>query len=147
AGAQVALDNVWRLGLGAGYQRSTIDTATGANSDGEMAQGGVALKYNPGPLLLAGVVNAGHGWYETNRWMSFGGFTGATQASSDIGLVNGGLRAAYVLGSPHLYFKPMIDFDVTRLDLGGFSEGGVTAAALSVEGTAQTVYTIAPSLE
>jgi len=34
AGAQVALDPVWRFGFGAGYQTSELDTATNATSDG-----------------------------------------------------------------------------------------------------------------
>jgi hypothetical protein len=56
AGAQVALDQVWRVGVAVGYQSSTLETSTGAKSDGKQAQAGVALKYNPGPLLLAGTL-------------------------------------------------------------------------------------------
>ena len=118
AGAQVALDNVWRLGLGAGYQTSSLGTATNATSEGQMAQAGVALKYNPGPWLLAGVVSGGHGWYDTSRPMAFGGFSGTATSSSGIDIMNGGLRLAYVFGSPELYFKPMVDAAATRLDLG-----------------------------
>ena len=40
-----------------------------------------------------------------------------------------------------------MDAAVTRLDLSGFTETGGGAANLSVRGTDQTVYTIAPSLE
>src|SRR6185503_8406106 len=42
AGAQVAFDNVWRLGFAGGYQNSTLQSATGAQSDGALGQGGVA---------------------------------------------------------------------------------------------------------
>ena len=147
AGAQVALANAWRLGVGAGYQTSSLGTATNATSEGQIAQGGVALKYNPGPWLLAGVVNGGHGWYDTTRPMAFGGFTGTATSNSGIDIFNGGLRAAYVLGSPDLYFKPMLDAAATRLDLGDFSESGGGAANLAVASSQQTVYTIAPSLE
>ena len=63
-GAQVALNDVWRLGAGIGYQTSTLSTDTNATSTGDQVQGGVALKYNPGALLLAGVFSGGHGWYE-----------------------------------------------------------------------------------
>ena len=65
AGAQVALDNVWRLGAAGGYQNSTLQTAIGAQSDGALGQGGVALKYNPGPLLVAGTVSGGGAEYDT----------------------------------------------------------------------------------
>ncbi|MGH6742559.1 MAG: autotransporter domain-containing protein, partial [Bradyrhizobium sp.] len=57
AGAQVAIAPEWRLGFGAGYQSSTLETATNASADGQLAQGGVALKYNPGAFLLAGVIS------------------------------------------------------------------------------------------
>ncbi len=57
------------------------------------------------------------------------------------------MRAAYVFGSPQLYFKPMLDAAATSLDLGGFTETGGGAANLTVAGSNQTVYTIAPSLE
>jgi uncharacterized protein with beta-barrel porin domain len=147
AGAQVALDNVWRLGLGAGFQTSTLETATHATSEGEQAQAGIALKYNPGPFLLAGVVNGGRAWTDTTRPMAFGGFSGTAQSSSGIDIVNGGLRAAYVVGSPELYFKPMVDAAATYLDLGGFAESGGGAANLAVASAQQTVYSIAPSLE
>ena len=147
AGAQVALDPVWRLGFAAGYQSSSIDTATNASTDGELAQGGVALKYNPGALLLAATATGGHGWYETQRPMAFGGFAATPRSSSDLDLFSIGGRAAYVFGTPQLYFKPMIDAAATRLDLGGFSELGGGAADLVVQGSGQTVLSAMPVLE
>ncbi len=147
AGAQVTVAPDWRLGLGAGYQSSTIDTATNASSDGQTAQGGVALKYNPGAFLLAGVVSGGRAWYDTTRPVAFTGFAGTAQSDSHIDIWNGGVRAAYVFGSPQLYFKPMVDAAATRLDLGGFSEQGGGAANLTIASSKQTVTTIAPSLE
>ena len=127
---------IWRLGFGAGYQSSSLETATNATSEGELAQGGVAVKYNPGPLLLAGELSGGHGWYDTTRPMAFGGFAATAQGDSEIDIFNGGVRAAYVLGSPQLYFKPMLDAAATRLDLGGFAETGGGAANLAVHSSA-----------
>ncbi len=147
AGAQVALAPEWRLGFGAGYQSSVIDTAAGATSDGQLVQGGIALKYNSGPLLLAGVLSGGRGWYDTTRPIAFTGFTANAQSSSEVDILNGGVRLAYVFGSPQLYFKPMVDAAATRLDLGNFTETGGGAANLTVLGDKQTVYTIAPALE
>ncbi len=146
AGAQVALDDVWRLGVAAGYQSSTIQTSTGARSEGSLGQAGIALKYNPGPLLLAGALTGGGGSYDTSRAMSFGGFTGIAEDDQSLGVVSGTLRAAYVLGSPHLYFKPMLDVSLTHLQLSGFTESG-GGAALSVEGQGQTVFSLAPLVE
>ncbi|MBC7831855.1 MAG: autotransporter domain-containing protein [Hyphomicrobium sp.] len=147
AGAQVALDDVWRMGFGAGYQSSTLQTATNAQSEGSLAQAGLSVKYNPGPLLLAGAVTGGGAWYDTTRPMAFGGFAGVAEGEQDIGIVSGSLRAAYVLGSPHLYYKPILDLALTHLELGGFTESGGGGAALSVAGGGQTVFSLAPTLE
>jgi uncharacterized protein with beta-barrel porin domain len=147
AGAQVALDEVWRLGFAAGYQSSTLHTATGAQSEGALGQGGVSIKYNPGPLLLAGAVSGGGGRYDITRPMAFGGFTGVAEGEQNLGLVSGTLRAAYVLGSPHLYFKPTLDMNLTHLELGGFTESDGGGAALAVQGSGQTVFSLAPTLE
>ncbi len=147
AGAQVALDDVWRVGFGAGYQSSSLQTATNAQSDGSLAQAGLSVKYNPGPLLLAGAVSGGGAWYDTTRTMAFGGFTGVAEGDQDVGIVSGSLRAAYVLGSPHLYYKPILDLGLTHLELGGFTESGGGGAALTVAGGGQTVFSLAPTLE
>ena len=147
AGAQVALDDVWRLGAAGGFQSSTLQTATGAQSEGSLAQGGVSLKYNPGPLLLAGAVTGGGGWYDTTRLMSFSGFTGVADGEQTLGVFNATFRAAYVLGSPSLYFKPILDANLTHLELGGFTERGGGGAPLSVAGGDHTVFSLAPMLE
>src|SRR4029079_2536571 len=104
AGAQVALDDVWRLGAAAGYQASTLQTATGAQSEGSLAQAGGSLKYNPGPLLRPGALPGGGASYDTTRPMAFGGFTGLAEGDQDLGIFSAAFRAAYVLGTPHLYF-------------------------------------------
>jgi len=147
AGTQVALDDVWRLGFAGGYQNSTFSNAVNARSEGSVVQGGVALKYNPGPLLLAGALSGGGGWYDTTRPMAFGGFTGIAESDSRIGFINGGLRAAYVVGSPQLYWKPVLDLNLTHLRLGGFTETGGNGAALSVPGASKTLFSAAPTLE
>jgi len=146
-GVQVALDEVWRLGFGASYQTSSLAATTGTTTQGAQAQGGIALKYNPGPLLVAATLSAGRNWAETTRPLSFPGFAATAESAPGIDIVNGGARLAYVFGAPQLYLKPVLDAAATHLDLGGFTESGAGAANLAVKGTQQTVYTIAPSLE
>jgi uncharacterized protein with beta-barrel porin domain len=147
AGAQVALDDVWRLGAAAGYQSSTLQTATGAQSEGSLAQAGVSLKYNPGPLLLAGALTGGGARYDTTRPMAFAGFTGLAEGDQDLGIFAAAFRAAYVLGTPHLYFKPILDANLTHLELSGFTESGGNGAALAIDGAGHTVFSLAPMLE
>lgn len=147
AGAQLALDPVWRLGFGLGYQNSALETATNAQSDGDMVQGGVALKYNPGALELAGVVSGGRSWYDTTRPIAFGNFSATAEGNHEIDVFSGRLHASYVLGAPSLYFKPMVDAAVTRLELGDFSETSAGAANLVVSGEDTTVFSVSPALE
>jgi uncharacterized protein with beta-barrel porin domain len=147
AGAQVKLDEFWRFGFGASYQKSSIDTPTAAQSDGELAQGGIALKYNIGSVIVAGTVTVGRGWYDTTRPIDFGGFTGLAQSSSGIDIVNAGTRIGYTFGTPQLYFKPVLDMSATWLDLEGFTETGGGAANLSISGNDKTIYTVLPSIE
>ena len=56
--------------------------------------------------------------------MAFGGFAGIAEGEQRLGFVNGGMRVAYVLGSPQLYWKPMLDINLATLQLGGFTESG-----------------------
>ncbi len=147
AGAQFALNDVWRLGAGIGYQTSTLSTDTNATSTGDQVQGGVALKYNPGALLLAGVFSGGHGWYDTTRPMSFGGFAATAQGDQEIDVLQGRLRASYVLGNPGLYYKPMIDAAVTGVDLGSVTETGAGGASLRVHSGDHTVFSVSPAME
>src|SRR5262245_3914031 len=83
--------------------------STGASSDNKQAQAGVALKYNPGPLLLAGALTAGRAWSDTQRPMAFGGFAAVAKGNQRFDLLSSSLRAAYVFGTPSLYFKPVLD--------------------------------------
>jgi uncharacterized protein with beta-barrel porin domain len=74
----------WRLGFAAGYDRINLENGAGASSDGNRANVGGVLKYNPGPLLLAAGVTGGWGFYDTTRMFSFGGFN-AKATSGDHG--------------------------------------------------------------
>ena len=67
AGAQMALAPDWRLGFAAGYDKISLDTGTGASRDGDRANVGGVIKYNPGPLLLAAGVTGGWGFFSTTR--------------------------------------------------------------------------------
>lgn len=147
AGAQVALDEVWRLGVAGGFQSSSLSTPTGASSDGAIGQAGLALKYNPGQLLVAGALTGGGGTYDTSRPMAFGGFNGLAEGDQDLGFFSAALRAAYVFGQPDFYAKPVLDASLTHLRLGSMTESGGNGAALNVEGTGHTVFAITPTIE
>jgi hypothetical protein len=52
-----------------------------------------------------------------------------------------------VVGDPRLYWKPILDANLTYLQLGSFAESGGNGAGLAVQGGGQTVFTLAPMLE
>jgi len=147
AGAQVALNPVWRLGGGLGYQASSLRTDTDATSDGDQLQGGLALKYNPGALLLAGTLSGAHGWYDTMRPMSFGGFSEVASGDHELDVLQGRLHASYVLGNPGLYYKPMLDAAVTDVEIDDVRERGAGGASLLVHNGNNTVFSFSPALE
>ena len=145
-GVQGALGTNWRLGFAGGYERADLETDTLQDSDGNRAHVGAVAKYIQGPLLLAGAVTGGFGWYDTTRPMLFGTFHGTVKSSNDIDYVAGHLRAAYQIGQGPWYAKPMVDFDVTQVHLDGFTERG-SGAALRVSGSDETVLSATPALE
>ena len=114
---QGALGDVWRVGFAGAYERSKLDTTTNASSDADRLHGGAVLKYNPGPLLLAGAVSGGWGWYDTERQINFPGFMALATSDNEIGYVNGRFRAEYLLSNGSWYAKPMVDFDATHISL------------------------------
>ena len=147
AGAQVALAPDWKLGFAAGYDNISLSTGNHASADGDRANVGAALKYNPGPLLLAAVVSGGRSSFDTTRPLSFGGFTAEVTGDSDINHVSGLLHAAYLVNLGDWYLKPQVSGSVTRLDLHGLSETGGGGAALLVAGKSDTAFSVSPALE
>jgi uncharacterized protein with beta-barrel porin domain len=146
-GAQLALASNWKLGLAAGYDHVSIDTGTGASADGDRANVGAVLKYNPGPFLLAASASGGWSSFDTTRPMAFGGFAGTAEGNSDIDHVSGRLHAAYLINQGGWYLKPQVDGSVTYIDQHGLTEAGGGGAALSVAGSTDTLYSVSPALE
>ncbi len=147
AGVQLRLTPNLHLGFAAGYEQSAITTGTGAGSSGDRAQGGAALKYTSGAMLLAASISAGRGWYDTTRPMAIGGFNAQATSSNDASYLAGKLRAAYLFGTGDWYLKPMVDFNATRLSLGDVVETGAGGANLVVGRADKTVLSASPALE
>lgn len=146
-GAQLAIAPDWHLGIALGYEHSSTGSATAAHASGDRAQGGVALKYTSGPMLLAAALSGGQGWYDTLRPMSFGGFSAVATSSSDVAYLGGKLRAAYLLDRGDWYLKPLVDLNVVRLRQGAVTETGAGAASLLVASSDKTWLSVSPALE
>lgn len=145
-GAQLALGSNWKLGLAAGYDTLSVDSGR-ASADGDRANVGAVLKYNPGPFLLAAAASGGWSSFDTVRSMAFGGFAGTAEGTNDIDHVSGRVHAAYLIDQGSWYLKPQVDGSVTYIDQHGLTEAGGGGAALSVAGSTDTVFAVSPALE
>ncbi len=146
-GAQIELAPFWHLGLAGSYQHDDLEAGSNASSRGDSGFGGAALKYNWGPVLLAASVSGGGGTFDTKRMITIPGVAGQAEASDDVTYVAGGFRAAYLADAGNWYLKPLVDVNVTHLDLGDAHEHGAGAASLDVDGEDKTVWTFSPALE
>ncbi len=147
AGAQFNLGGPWRMGGGIGYETSHFDTNTGITTDTDRLHLGGVLKYNPGPLLLAATVTGAFGWSDTERHVSFGGFTGHANADYDTDYISGRLSAAYLLPFRGMYLKPQVDVAYSHVSRDGYTEHGTGGIALVVASSDDGVWSARPMLE
>jgi uncharacterized protein with beta-barrel porin domain len=147
-GAEIMLRPDWFASFGLGYDHGNTSTAnTLAQSQTDRAHFGAAIKYNPGPYLFAAAVYGGFGWYTTDRFIDFGGFDATASSNSQISRVGGQFRAAYLVDRGSWYLKPILDLNVTHVDLSAFSETGAGGADLIVPGNGTTVFSASPAVE
>jgi uncharacterized protein with beta-barrel porin domain len=130
-----------------GYEHGALETDTRAKADSDRLNGGVALKYNPGPLLLTAAVSGGQGWYDTDRPIAFTGFSALAQSDHDVSYIDGRFRAAYLLTNGSWYAKPLVDLDATHISLDNVKERGAAGVGLNVRGNDETVLSATPALE
>ena len=146
-GAEIMFKPDWFASFALGYDRGNITTGDTAQSQADRAHFGAAIKYNPGPFLLSAGVYAGYGWYSTDRFINFADFSGTASSDSGIRSFGGQVRAAYLVDRGSWYLKPLVDLNVTRVDLNGFSEQGAGGASLNVSGAGETIFSASPAVE
>jgi outer membrane autotransporter protein len=147
AGAEMMLRPNWFASFAFGYDHGNLDTDSLAQSQANRAHFGAAIKYNPGPLLLAAAVYGGYGWYTTDRFINFENFNAIATSDSGISRIGGQFRAAYLVDRETWYLKPLVDLNVTRVNLNGFGEQGAGGADLIVSGSGSTVFSASPAVE
>lgn len=146
-GVQAELTPDWRIGMAFGYEHGNLDTQGGRQtSQSDTVHGGAAIKYTRSNALLAAAVSAGHGWYDTTRDLAFGNFAGQATASHEISHVSSRLRGAFAFTHGAGYIKPMVDLNVSWIDMGGISESGGNGAGLTVNGSEETVLSFSPAV-
>ncbi len=148
-GGQWALNGPWYAGVAFGYENSQIDTNTPViNSDGDRFRVGGSLKYISGPWFVGGAVTGGWSNFNSTRHISFPGFATSTTSSQDLQNVAGQMRVAYQVATAGAwYLKPLVDLNVTNVNMDSFTEKGGNGAALRVSSNDETVFSATPALE
>jgi outer membrane autotransporter protein len=146
-GAQWTLNGPWHASVAAGYEDSDISTnGPRLSSDGDRFHLGGSLKYIEGSWFFGGTLAAGWTSYDTTRQVSFPGFADTLRSDQDVNDFGGQFRAAYLMTSGTWYAKPLVDFNLTYVDMDGFRERG-GAAALRFASADETVFSATPALE
>ncbi len=150
AGAQVAVAPNWFAGFALGYERASLDTDTGAETDSNRFSGGLSLKYQAGSFLLGAAISGGVSGNDTQRPISFGGvggFNATAESNYAIKTLTGQARAAYVFRFRDWFAKPLVDVTATYLSRDGVTETGAGAANLAIAGSDETFFSVTPALE
>ncbi len=150
AGAQIAVAPNWFAGFALGYERASLDTDTGAETDSNRFSGGLSLKYQAGSFLLGAAISGGVSGNDTQRPISFGGaggFNATADSNYAIKTLTGQARAAYVFQFRDWFAKPLVDVTATYLSRDGVTETGAGAANLIISGSDETFFSITPALE
>ena len=87
------------------------------------------------------------GWSDTERHVSFGGFTGHANADYDTDYISGRLSAAYLLPFRGMYLKPQVDVAYSHVSRDGYTEHGTGGIALVVASSDDGVWSARPMLE
>ncbi|MEM9029350.1 MAG: autotransporter outer membrane beta-barrel domain-containing protein [Pseudomonadota bacterium] len=148
AGVQFRFAPGWFANVGGSYERGSLSTDTGAESDSDRFHVGSAVKYEMGPWLFAGAVSGGIGSFDTSRRIAFTGFNDGTATSEhDVRYIAGQLRVAYQFAMPGWYVRPLVDLNVTYLDREGVTESGAGTTNLTIDGGQEAMLSATPAIE
>ncbi|MFO1035881.1 MAG: autotransporter outer membrane beta-barrel domain-containing protein [Geminicoccaceae bacterium] len=147
-GGQAEVQPGWFLGGSLGYEASRMDgNDDSADVDGQGALGAVSLHRQSGPLLLAGVIDFGYGWYDTNRTIEIGGTKEKAKASPDSLATGVHARAAWQMPFETWYLQPRLDLDATYVWMDGYKEHGGSDFDLDVESEDKLIFSATPAVE
>lgn len=119
-GGQKEIADGWFLGGSLAYQLSDLDSDHDLTSpNGNSVMGGAILKRQTGPLLLSVAVDAGYGWYDSERDIDL-----ATRTEKGQGLARRRqcrpARAAYEVPFERWYLRPSLDLGGDYVRIGSF---------------------------
>ncbi len=147
AGGQISIAPNWFAGFALGYERASLDTDSGAETDSNRFHAGLSLKHQAGPFYLGAAISGGLYGNHTERAISLGTFNRTAEANYAIKTLSGQARAAYLFQFRDWFAKPLIDVTVTYLSRDGVTETGAGAANLMVGSSDDAYFSFTPALE
>jgi len=136
-GGDVAIDNIWRIGVAGGYSRSSIDAALRNSSAGvDSYHGALYAGARFGGFGLRGGVAYTRHDIDTNRAVLFPGFTDIARASYGAGTSQAFGELGYRFIFDKVQVEPFGALAVVNHRTDGFTEVG-GPAALTVQGNSQ----------
>ncbi|MBI0539434.1 autotransporter outer membrane beta-barrel domain-containing protein [Roseomonas sp. KE2513] len=151
-GGQVQIAPGWFVGGSIAYQSSVFRGDAGSSKvSGDSALIGGLLRYQAGPWQVSGAIDAGYGWYESQRSVTAGSFQGTARAKPDAWHVGAHARLAYQVpfGDEAVgwYVQPRVDLHLNYVRSGGYTESGAAPFNLTVTSQGATTFTAVPAVE
>ncbi|MEM1049256.1 MAG: autotransporter domain-containing protein [Pseudomonadota bacterium] len=150
AGGQISVAPNWFAGFALGYERASLDTDSGAETDSNRFHAGLSLKRQAGSFYLGAAISGGLYGNHTERAIGFGGaggFNATAESNYAIKTLSAQARAAYLFEFRDWFAKPLVDINVTYLSRDGVTETGAGAANLAIAGNDDAYFSITPALE
>ena len=142
AGADAAVGDAWRVGLLAGYSRTSVELDDLASSgDADNYHIGFYAGSRSGPLGLR--LGVGHTWHsiETARQVAFTGFNENLSADYDASTTQVFGELGYRFDIARSAIEPFLSLAYVRFSSDGFVEDGGAAALTGASGDLDTLFT------
>jgi hypothetical protein len=147
-GAQHEVAPGWFLGASAAYERSRFESDNGADTvEGDSVWAAVVLKRQFGNWLISGAIDAGYGWYDSRRHLSFGAGADTAYGSPDTQYAGIHSRIAYQIPFASFYLKPYLDLHATYSRTEGYTESGSSPLVLKVSDADDIKFAAVPMIE
>lgn len=156
-GMQFMLGDMWRAGLGLGYERATGDIDTRAETKTDRFHVGGSLKGRWGATTLTGVLVGGMANTEIRRKIRLPGFSRNARSDQDVQFATARIRFAHSFNfngaesdtgtGEGWYVRPLVDVGATFIELGGLRERGAGGTGLALSGSEEWILSAMPGVE
>jgi outer membrane autotransporter protein len=151
-GGQVQIAPGWFVGGSIAYQSSIFRGDAGSSKvSGDSVLVGGLLRYQSGPWQVSGAIDAGYGWYESQRSVQVGSFAATARGKPDAWHVGAHTRLAYQVPfggeAGGWYVQPRVDLHLSYVRSGGYTESGAAPFNLAVASQGATTFTAVPAVE